>query len=231
MSYQRYAISNASGFTLLELMISLVLMSLILMLLFSGLDLGSRSWQKSVEKAGRMSGEQLTFDYLRRTLSGMLNQRVGEEGKRESLFSGTHHSLRWVGPTASQAGVGGASLFRLELVVDGEEKYLLLRRWLYHPEILEQASVEGNDWRDPLDGDWRSDNEQVSGLPYSEHQLLSGVIDIELDYYGSQQRGIPAEWQTEWKVLKKLPRLIRLRLHYPDRVTPPLVVAMTGRWG
>ncbi|MCU7878100.1 MAG: prepilin-type N-terminal cleavage/methylation domain-containing protein [Candidatus Thiodiazotropha sp. (ex Lucinoma borealis)] len=229
MSYQRYAISNASGFTLLELMISLVLMSLILMLLFSGLDLGSRSWQKSAEKAERMSGEQLTFDYLRRTLSGMFNQQLGEGEDRESLFSGTHHALRWVGPTTSQAGVGGASLFRLELVGDGEEKHLLLRRWLYHPEVLEQAPVEGNDWRDPLGGDWRSDNEQVSGLPYSEHQLLSGVIDIELDYYGSQQRGIPAEWQTEWKAPKKLPRLIRLRLHYPDHITPSLVVAMTGR--
>ncbi|MCU7929646.1 MAG: prepilin-type N-terminal cleavage/methylation domain-containing protein [Candidatus Thiodiazotropha sp. (ex Codakia rugifera)] len=231
MSYQRYAISSASGFTLLELMISLVLMSLILLLLFSGLDLGSRSWQKSVEKAGRMSGEQLTFDYLRRTLSGMFNRHIGEGADRESLFSGTHHSLRWVGPTASQAGVGGASLFRLELVGDGEEKFLLLRRWLYHPEILEQASVEGKDWRDPLGVDWRSENEHDSGLPYSVHQLLSGVTDIELDYYGSQQRGIPAEWQTEWKALKKLPRLIRLRLHYADRITPPLVVAMTRRQG
>lgn len=219
---------GSHGFTLLELMIALVLMSLILMLLFAGLDLGSRSWQKSNQKTQRQSSERLTFDYLRRTLGGMRNEHLIEGDKTEPLFSGEHHSLRWVGPTASQAGIGGASLFRLELHGDEEEEtVLLLKRWLYHPEVLEQASAKGRDWRTPAsEKETPAADEQVSGVRYSEHRLLSGATQMELDYYGSQQRGIPSEWHHEWKAPRKLPLLIRLRLHYPDRVTPPLVVAI-----
>ncbi|MCU7904593.1 MAG: prepilin-type N-terminal cleavage/methylation domain-containing protein [Candidatus Thiodiazotropha sp. (ex Epidulcina cf. delphinae)] len=233
MSCRRCEIANlhfspggSHGFTLLELMIALVLMSLILMLLFAGLDLGSRSWQKSSEKAERQSSERLTFDYLRRTLGGMRNERLTAGDKIEPLFSGERHSLRWVGPTASQAGMGGASLFRLGLLGDEEGKVLLLKRWLYHPEVLERAPAEGWDWRTHQDEDRIPADEQVSGVRYSAHRLLSGVTDIELDYYGSQQRGIPSAWHSEWKEPKKLPLLIRLRLHYTDRVTPPLVVAI-----
>ena len=211
---------------MLELMIALVLMSLIMMLLFSGLDLGSRSWQRTAFVSERQSNERLAFDYLRRTLGGMFHESLETEEGREPLFDGARNAIRWVGPTASQAGMGGASLFRLELLGNDEEKLLLLKRWLYHPEVLQEEPEAGRDWRQIPAGDWRPAEEGVAGIRYSEHQLLNGVTAIELEYYGSLQRGIPDEWHREWRQSEKLPKLIRIRLRYSDRVTPPLTIAV-----
>jgi general secretion pathway protein J len=212
------------GFTLLELMIALVLMSLIMVLLFSGLDLGRRSWQSAVQASERQSNERLAFDYLKRALGKMTNEALESEDGAEPLFAGSHNSLRWVGPTTSLAGIGGGSLFRLELLGKDEEKVLVLKRWLYHPEVLVEEPQAGRDWRKPVDREWQPADQDVAPIRYSEHLLLRGVTRIDLGYYGSLQRGIPAQWHRQWHGSHKLPRMIRIRLHYRDRVTPPLIV-------
>lgn len=223
-----YRIKRSGGFTLVELIIALVLMSLIMVLLFSGLDLGRRSWQSSAATSERQSNERLAFDYLKRTLGGMYNELQETEDGLEPLFYGSQNLLRWVGPTAAQAGPGGASLFRLELLAQGEQKLLLLKRWLYHPEVLEEAPEDGRDWRAPIASEWQPADQDIAAIRYSEHLLLRGVTEIELAYYGSLQRGIPDEWHREWQASEKLPQMIRIRLHYKSKVTSPLTITVRG---
>jgi general secretion pathway protein J len=217
---------DCRGFTLVELMIALVLMSLIMVLLFSGLDLGRRSWQSAVTTSEQQSNERLALDYLKRTLSGMFNEQFETKDGAEPLFFGSLHLLRWVGPTLSQAGFGGASLFRLELLGEEEEKVLLLKRWLYHPEVLQEEAEAGRDWRTPLASEWQPADLDVDAIRYSEHLLLRDVTDVEFTYYGALQRGIPDEWHREWQESEKLPKMIRIRLHYKNRVTPPLILTV-----
>jgi general secretion pathway protein J len=212
------------GFTLVELLIALVLMSLIMVLLFSGLDLGRRSWHSAAEASTRQSDQRLAFDYLKRSLGGMFNELLDSEDGPEPLFYGGEKLLRWVGPTGSQAGLGGASLFRLELLGENDEKLLLLKRWLYHPEVVEQEPEAGRDWRAPLEEAWQPADQDVDSIRYSEHLLLRELSDLELSYYGSQQRGLPDEWHSEWQERKKLPQLIRLVLHSKQFKIPPLTV-------
>jgi general secretion pathway protein J len=225
---KHYRIKDSRGFTLVELLVALVLMSLILVLLFSGLDLGRRSWQRVASTSEHQSNQRLAFDYLKRTLSGMYNEQIDTEDGPEPLFYGAQNLLRWVGPTASQAGLGGASLFRLELLGEDEEKekVLLLKRWLYHPEVLEEEPGDGHDWRAPLAQNWQPADQDVAGIRYSEHLLLRGISKLELEYFGSLQRGIPDEWHSEWQASEKLPQLIRLRLYYKSKAMPPLTVVV-----
>ncbi|MCG8489858.1 MAG: hypothetical protein MI756_20475 [Chromatiales bacterium] len=210
----------------MELLIALVLMSLIMVLLFSGLDLGRRSWHSAAEAATRQSDQRLAFDYLKRSLGGMFNERVDSEDGPEPLFYGSEKLLRWVGPTASQAGLGGASLFRLELLGEAEQKVLLLKRWLYHPEVLEQEPEAGRDWRAPLAEAWQPADQEVDPVRYSEHLLLRDLSDLQLSYYGSLQRGVPDEWHREWQESEKLPQMIRLVLHSKQQKFPPLTVTV-----
>ncbi|MES9942449.1 MAG: prepilin-type N-terminal cleavage/methylation domain-containing protein [Candidatus Thiodiazotropha sp. 6PLUC2] len=228
---RHYRIRRSHGFTLVELIIALVLMSLIMVLLFSGLDLGRRSWQTTAATSERQSNQRLAFDFLQRSISGMYNETLATEEGLEPLFFGSEDLLRWVGPTAAQAGPGGASLFRLELLGKEEEKLLLLKRWLYHPEVLEEEPEAGRDWRASLASEWTPADQDVATIRYSEHLLLHGLTEVELAYYGSLQRGIPDEWHREWQDSEKLPRMIRIRLHYKNRVSPPLTITVRAAQG
>ncbi|MEJ2423131.1 MAG: prepilin-type N-terminal cleavage/methylation domain-containing protein [Candidatus Thiodiazotropha sp.] len=215
---------SESGFTLLELIISLVLMSLIVMLLFSGLDLGRRAWEKTGALGERQTQERLAFDYLRRTLSELLPERQVIEKDAVPLFDGEPAAIRWVGPTASKAGIGGASLFQLQLRNQSQKKILLLRRWLYHPEVLSESLADGWDWRRFETGEWSASNNESAEIRYSEHLLISGLSDLEITYYGSRERAIPPEWHHEWRDTDRLPRLIRIRFIYPEGASPPLSI-------
>jgi hypothetical protein len=201
-------------------------MGLIVLLLFSGLNLGNRSWQLVADHSEQHSGERLAFEYLQRSLSGMFNELYKSEADTEPLFSGYANSLRWVGPTASHAGLGGASLFRLDLVEAEEGNVLLLTRWLYHPEILEEEPKAGRDWRQVPKAHGQPVESGVATIRYSEHHLVNGVTDLDITYFGSQEKGIPSEWHSEWHDQEKLPKLIRLRLHYSNRISPPLVITI-----
>ncbi len=222
----RAARRNASGFTLLELIIALVLMSLIVMLLFSGLDLGRRTWEKTAATGERQTQERLAFDYLRRTLGALMPELIDTEEGPLPLFRGEASAIRWVGPTASQAGIGGAALFQLELRDRDADKVLLLKRWLYHPEVLAESPKAGLDWRQFESGQWQPRDRQVAELRYSEHLLLEGLDGLELSYYGSSQPGLPDEWQREWRDSRRVPRLIRLRFLYPEHESPSVTLAI-----
>ncbi|MEW8324349.1 MAG: prepilin-type N-terminal cleavage/methylation domain-containing protein [Candidatus Thiodiazotropha taylori] len=219
---------TSRGFTLVELLIALVLMSLIMVLLFSGLDLGRRSWHSAAEATTRQSDQRLAFDYLKQSFGGMFNERFDTDDGPLPLFYGDQKLIRWVAPTASQAGLGGASLFRLELLGEGDDKLLLLKRWLFHPEVLQQEPEAGRDWRAALTEAWQPADQDVDPIRYSEHPLLPELSDLQLSYYGSLQRGVPDEWHSEWQESEKLPQMIRLILHGKQQNYPPLTVMIRG---
>ncbi len=217
-----------AGFTLLELIIALVLMSLIVMLLFSGLDLGRRAWEKTAESGERQTQERLTFDYLRRTLGALIPEVMDTEDGPLPLFRGETSAVRWVGPAASQAGLGGAALFQLEIRPHGTDKVLLLKRWLYHPEILTESLKAELDWRVFETAEWQPVEREVAEIRYSEHLLVEGLSGLELSYYGSSQPGLPPQWQREWGDTRRIPRLIRLQLRYPEGDSPVVTFAIGG---
>jgi general secretion pathway protein J len=228
MGFRQTGERNCAGFTLLELVIALVLMSLIVMLLFSGLDLGRRAWEKTAESGERQTQERLTFDYLRRTLGALMPEVIDTDDGTLPLFHGETSAVRWVGPTASQAGLGGAALFQLEIRPQGADKVLLLKRWLYHPEILSESLEAGLDWREFETGEWQPGEREVAEIRYSEHLLVEGLSGLELSYYGATQPGLPAQWQRQWRGTRRIPRLIRLQLHYPQGDSPPVTFPIGG---
>ncbi|MGA1843442.1 MAG: type II secretion system protein J [bacterium] len=77
-------IHHQSGFTLLELMISVTILTLILGVIFGAMRLGSRSWEKGEERIDRLQRMRVTYDILSEDirsipLSG--GRRQGDYGK------------------------------------------------------------------------------------------------------------------------------------------------------
>lgn len=212
------------GFTLLELLIGLSLISLIMLLLFSGLRLGTRTWD-GVEQRVRLTEDQrLARGFIRRAL--LQSQKViwPFERNRYALFFGNQEQVDFVSPLSGYVGYGGLYLMRLSLVRGQEGKNLVLQRWLLHEDVLE-GTGRVPAWR-PMEGDGAIEVpfDDPDGL-YGTNLLLEGVTSLELAYFGIPRGKREPEWLDEWEKQGIMPMLIRLRLE-GDEEWPELIVPL-----
>lgn len=97
--------TQQKGFTLLETLIALVLMSLLIMALFGGFRAGLRSWQAAEQHVAWVEEPRQLSALLYRHFSQFLSVAVGEAAEGTAyLFSGTPERLLYVAPLAMSAG-------------------------------------------------------------------------------------------------------------------------------
>jgi len=124
-----------------------------------------------------------------------------------------------------------AYIIRLQKVrVEGKEQ-LMLRRWIYHPEVL-SGEAEIPQWR-PLEesGPYHGGAEKP-GLRawYSESVLIDSIRLVRFSYYGLQEPGDEeAGWSDTWKEKRQLPRLVRLELEDEKGKWPEMTFALPGK--
>ena len=104
-----------AGFTLLELLVSMTLLSLLLVALSGGVHFAGRAWQMQEDRIGRQGDIQAVQNALRQMLAS------GQS------FDGGAESLRFVGKLPSALARGG--LFDMELYRSGNR---LLLSWRPH---------------------------------------------------------------------------------------------------
>lgn len=212
-----------SGFTLLELLISLVLISLIVTMLFGGLRLGSQGWERSDEHVERTDNIRLVREFIRRSLAQVRPVWYGDGKQKEILFQGDTEILEWVTPMSEHVGPGGLMLVRLSVTELDRKKQLVMTRWLYHPEILEGNSAVPA-W-EPLKEVGGSEKASAKGV-FGKHTLIGDVETFEFSYFGRAQPGEEPDWHTEWEHPAKLPELVRMRLLGESEWWPDLVVSL-----
>lgn len=129
------------GFTLLELVIALALISLILLLLFSAFRFSSKVWESVENRVERDSEMRLIYHYLADRVEQARSVKVHLEraGREVFFFSGHARGVEFVSPMPAHLGSGGLYIIRLQTRESGEDNQLLLSRWLFHPEVLEGA--------------------------------------------------------------------------------------------
>ena len=196
------------GFTLLELLISLVLVALIVTLLFGGIRLGNRSWNAVDSMSERFSEMRLVWRFL--------HDRVGqaravfsetEEG-RKLTFYGNRDAVEFVSPMPAHLGVSGLYMMRLH----ASQGALKLTRWLYHPDLMEGA--EGIPKWHPLaeSGSDPGEGPEDMRAYYSQSLLVEQLKGFELEYYGIAEGDTEADWKDEWEDQLQLPALMRVRI-------------------
>jgi general secretion pathway protein J len=192
-----------SGFTLLELLIAITLLGFILILLFGGLRLGSRSWDAGDTRAGKTTHLTLLHEFLRRELSQVTPYFWKKVANADIAFIGERDSLMMVAPIAVHLGPGGLYLQGLSLD-DGKL-------------VMRQAPTD-------------SDSTDFSALDDSEKIALADhVEELEFAYYGQENKDAEPQWTDHWQsqdTPQRLPFLIRIRIRFDDgQVWPDLVVA------
>lgn len=208
-SQQRLQQHAHGGFTLLELLISLTLISLTMVILYSGFWLGMRTWDAGETSTQQSEQMRLVANTLKHYLSQALPLMVRENRGWRLQFEGTEHTLRFISPMSPYLGTGGLYELALEVIEDRGKSQLKLTRTLLHPD------------RDP---DLES-NEPAQAV------LVDDLADVRFSYLGRQQaffgnRQTVQEWQDEWQDATRIPLLVRLELTTKkEQPWPPLIVA------
>jgi general secretion pathway protein J len=201
------------GLTLLEMMIALVLLSLLLMLLFGGLRLASRSWDRGSAFTDNVSQMQLVENFMRREISQAEPYRLKQDPQDPKAllagYEGQSHRLRFVASMPAAAARGGLYVLTFALMPHGDGKALILLR---EPVDRVTSTISGQDGDD------------TANAPLV---LIDGVSHLDFSYFGvpagSQS---PPSWQPSWPDSTNAPQLIRMRVQLADGSTwPDLVVA------
>ncbi|HEY8587335.1 MAG TPA: prepilin-type N-terminal cleavage/methylation domain-containing protein [Rhodanobacter sp.] len=190
---------RAAGFTLLEVLASLVLLALLLTGVYSGIRTATHSVRAGSAAIERMDQVRSAQQFLRRELAQSLMQPITRTDHGEPVFfAGSEHEMRFVAPLPGYLGKLGPQLQRLQLVDDGDGGFRL------------ELSVVVL----PPDGQ----SPQALGPP---QVLLDHIADGSFHYRGVDQHGTSLGWSTGWDNARLLPQLVRIELQLHSKVEWP----------
>lgn len=116
--FKRRHKTSQTGFTLVELLVVMVLVSMI-MLALSGAMRGMAQTEVRIDQRfARNENLKVAISFLRNALgivSGRRAEALSLAGKPGVMFEGQPHALAWVGIMPARDGAGGRHFFRLSL--------------------------------------------------------------------------------------------------------------------
>ncbi|MDR2690192.1 MAG: prepilin-type N-terminal cleavage/methylation domain-containing protein [Azoarcus sp.] len=193
------------GFTLIEVIIALVLLSLIMLGLVSALAGMGASASRIDERAGQNGRQWLVQEFLRATLSssvGHIKRRLAD-GSETMYFNGGPQALEWLGNMPPRHGAGGLHYFRLALEPEGGRMNLVLR---YAPYVKD------------IDPD-------VADI--AVHVLAEDVTGLHIAYQSKPQtEDEDTAWSEIWDDPQRLPGRVRMELNDRTSIWPPLVASL-----
>nr|WP_194365796.1 prepilin-type N-terminal cleavage/methylation domain-containing protein [Thiospirillum jenense] len=239
-SHSRPIRTSQIGFTLVELLIALVLIVIIVVLLFSGLRLGSRAWESVETISDQVSELRFAREFVARSWRSQREVQVTlDDGQRQQVFAGDAQQVEWVAPLSAHVGIPGLYILRLTLeTADRDRQRLVLTRWLLHPDVLAGGDGDYPAWT-PLalataeaagaDGDLDQD---LAAGGYGRTLLLPDVGEFELAYFGVRSGELAgdtaASWGAEWLEQPHPPQAISLVLTTPSQSWPANVIVLPG---
>ncbi len=220
------------GFTLLEMIISLALIGLMMLLLFGALRFAGKAWDASETRLERDTSISMVWQYLsdRFRQARALNSHVESEGGNVFFFKGNTRAVEFVSPMPAHLGSGGLYIIRLQQGLRDGKKQLVLRRWLYHPEVL-SGDAGLPQWR-PLSGAavFRGEKEKPELRAwYSESVLVDEIRSLSFSYYGVENKGDDfASWTDGWDDHPFLPMLVRMQIEDQKGAWPEMTFELPG---
>ena len=196
----------AAGFTLLEIMVAMVVLSLIVTTAFGALRLGDRSWEAGLAR----SSDTETLRSVAGVLQRQFNQTlplVWTEGKEKTIaFRGNTEQIRFIAPAPLHHGSTGLFEFNLVAETDDSGGRLVLYFQLHDPD--------SNGFMPDLD-----DRQRVL--------LVDDLKSAEFRYYGAPVADDPPRWHSFWRSeAEAFPQLVQARFESGSGPWPDLVLAL-----
>jgi general secretion pathway protein J len=203
--------SRCHGFTLVELLVALTILSLVIGLTFGSLQFGVRVADTVEWQVARSQTIHLIQRMLRRQLQQALPVAQPRGHELDGLdFEARTDRIEFVAPKT--VGTGYSGLYRIAIkVVDDIDRDIGSKKLVLSYKILT-----------PDDG------ARFPGYEFREFIILDQFTDAEFAYFDDSGPGAN-HWLHEWEDKRTLPALIRLRIEHADSddtVWPDLIVAL-----
>ena len=181
--------SHPRGFTLLELIISLTIMSAVIVGVYATLSLGTDASERGEARSIENQRVRAALSLISRQLKSAYPLLLQTEGDTSVYFFGESDELHFI-TSSNRAEIGG--LEKVSYFIQEEDG----RRSLW---MRVSAPV--------LPADLAEDRE--GGL-LQEAEVLPDIDELVWEYFGARQT--EKEWQDHWngKEMRKLPQAIRL---------------------
>ena len=186
-----------TGFTLVELLLAITLMSILLGMTYTGLRAAARSSERG-EIILAAGGElRASHQFVRRQINQMLPLPFAVTDDANALrivFVGDANHIQFVAPMPGYLGAGGPQVQLLELASDNEGNVLQFSH------ALLQGYEESHLFeRDPV-------------------ILLENVESAGFEFLGQDEEGEMTGWASSWDQADILPVAVRLNLVFSDEV-------------
>ncbi|MDH5179742.1 MAG: prepilin-type N-terminal cleavage/methylation domain-containing protein [Gammaproteobacteria bacterium] len=181
---------SQQGFTLVEMMVALLLLSMITIIGYQGIGFDVQQWHKGEEKTARAMERYQAGSMLRTKLSAL--ERLGYEKNGQNLlaFQGLSDSIKFISRFENTRQGG---LYTCLVSAHKQHKRIELRYGLYHPEN---------------GGFDAPHNTRMT-------EIMSGVSMLRFWYFGSRDSG-QERWYDDWQASNSLPKLIKYRYTLTD---------------
>ena len=188
--------SGAAGFTLVELLLALSLMSMLLALAYGGLRAATRAADKGQAILADSGQIRMAHQFVRKQLNQMapLVFAESEDQQERSVFEGAAKKIRYVAPMPGYLGFGGPQVQELAIVSGEEGEQLVLSH------ALLQGFEEQNLYlRDPI-------------------VLLKKIEFAEFSFLGRDETGELSGWTNQWELVGLLPDAVSLEIEFTEDV-------------
>ena len=197
--------NRARGFTLLEVLVALTLLSMIMVATITALRTLGNTKTTIEQVTERIDGIRVVSEFLRNTIgAAMPVARVGssseeflDAGAYGTYFTGDATHLMWVSPLVAGADMGGAYVMQLALIEDRLEL-----RW--HPYQSDVAAVNWNELEPRV--------------------LLKSVEELQIGYLAAYGQ----DWLELWPGAQRNPVAVRINLKSAAKYWPELVMRLSG---
>ena len=186
--------THEAGFTLLELLVSLVLTALLMVAMPAALTLAKRT---------AAAGHELDRDAAIEAVAGFIEHRLseataiydrGDDGRLHVIFKGDPDALGFVAPIKFVTGDAGLAKLDLKISSDEEGHNGLVMVW--------------TPWRPQQSG------EQPSPAPTSKSRLIvPDATKFEVRYLGSASASEKPAWTDAWTRTDAIPDLVEFRFY------------------
>ena len=195
---------RSAGFTLIELVVAMTILGVMMLLLYSGLTFGLRSWDAG-DAVGRASADRRIGEaFLRRELGELFPMRFKDAAKLRVAFEGKRDTLRFVSSRPAGVSQGGLSLVAVDVAGDARsgQRHLVMRR------AMPDDAAENFD---PVE------NAETT-------ILLTGVDSVTFSYFGAENDFTDPKWLDEWTFDTRIPQMIRVQVKRLDGTEMPEMV-------
>ena len=184
---------NLRGFTLIEILIAIVLLSMILLLLFSSLYTANKHWQIGEKKIEKNNEIRLVNKFIRRQISQATPILWVEKDNKQLLFKGKNNELNFIANLPAHRGGGGLHALTLKVTETDDAKQLVLSYSLLTPD--NEPFTDSVDERE-------------------EFVVIADDIDsISFFYFGSEEIGDEPHWFDEWSSNEEFPQLVKIQIN------------------